>query len=353
MNTCLEQLVSSAILAPSGDNTQPWRFEVDSRAQRIDIYLDPMRDPSPMNSGQRMARIAIGAALENLVQAVLRSGCSCEIEAPPSGALARVRLSVPDGVSIGVGSAMKARVTNRRRYDGRSLPNDFVETSGLEGNPVEGVSTHWIVDRARIGLLALLIGRGDALMFGEPSMLKAFLAKVRFDAPPNAVVDDGLCLGSLEAKAPDRLAMRLMRRMPDRMLGAVGLSRIFDKNAQTLVNSASGLCLVVTADDSESSDVQAGRAMQRAWLSLTAEGLAVQPMMSLLVLENVSDNGSSQLVESLGEEKLATLREELRGLVPEIGNGRPAVLLRFGYADEPSGRTGRLPVGKVTAETDS
>jgi len=350
MNKCLEQLVKSAILAPSGDNTQPWRFEVDSRAQRIDIHLDPTRDTSPMNSGQRMARIAVGAALENLVQAVLHSGCSCEIEEPPPGALARVRLSVPDGVSIGLGSATKARVTNRRPYDGRFLPSDFVEKSGLDGNPVDGVSTRWIIDRSRIGLLAPLIGRGDALMFGEPSMLAAFLVKVRFDAAPDAEVDDGLCLASLEAKAPDRLALRMMRRIPDKVLGAIGLSRIFDKSARALVNSASGLCLVVTADDSESNDVQAGRAMQRAWLSLTEVGLAAQPMMSLLVLENVSDNGGSELVESLGADALAALREELRELVPEIGKGRPAVLLRFGYAEPPSGRTGRLPIGKVTTE---
>jgi len=350
MNKCLEQLVESAILAPSGDNTQPWRFEVDSRAQRIDIHLDPTRDTSPMNSGQRMARIAVGAALENIVQAVLHSGCSCEIEGPPPGGLARVRLSVPDGVSIGLGSATKARVTNRRPYDGRSLPSDFVEKSGLDGNPVDGVSTHWIIDRSRIGSIAPLIGRGDALMFGEPSMLAAFLAKVRFDAAPDAEVDDGLCLASLEAKAPDRLALRMMRRMPDKVLGAIGLSRIFDKNARALVNSASGLCLVVTADDSESNAVQAGRAMQRAWLSLTEVGLAAQPMMSLLVLENVSDNGGSELVESLGADALAALREELRELVPEIGKGRPAVLLRFGYAEPPSGRTGRLPIGTVVTE---
>ena len=65
----LEALVAAASRAPSGDNTQPWRFVVDRARGLVTIAVDPRRDPSPMNAGQRMARIACGAALENLVQA--------------------------------------------------------------------------------------------------------------------------------------------------------------------------------------------------------------------------------------------------------------------------------------------
>jgi hypothetical protein len=35
--------------------------------------------------------------------------------------------------------------------------------------------------------------------------------------------------------------------------------------------------------------------------------------------------------------------------VPEIGDRRPAFLMRFGFAPAPSGRTGRLPLHAVTA----
>ncbi len=351
MHQTIRNLLQSAIAAPSGDNTQPWQFKVDSKNHCVDLFLDPARDPSPMNSGQRMARIAVGAALENLLQAAAQCGCSCEIEKCPAGALARVRVSVNEDVNVSNGSATTARVTNRRPYDGRSLAADFVEKIELDVNPVDGVSTHWIVDRTRIEELAPLVGQGDALMFGEPSMRAAFLAKVRFDEAANAEVEDGLCLASLEAKAPDRIALRMMRWIPDRVFGAVGLPGIFAKNARALVNSSSGLILVVTADDSEASDVQAGRGMQRAWLKLAAQGMAAQPMMSLLVLENAFENGGSGLVDSLGAEKLTALREELQQRVPEIGGGRPAVLLRFGYAEPPSGRTGRLPIGEVMTET--
>jgi hypothetical protein len=100
-------------------------------------------------------------------------------------------------------------------------------------------------------------------------------------------------------------------------------------------------------EDDEEMDLLVGRAMQRAWLTLTAEGLAVQPMMSLIVLENVREHGDAALVESLGPDTLAALRDEFRTLVPELGGWRPAFLMRFGFAPAPSGRTGRLPTHVV------
>ncbi len=40
--------------------------------------------------------------------------------------------------------------------------------------------------------------------------------------------------------------------------------------------------------------------MERAWLALTEQGLAVQPMMSLLVLDNVLTHGDESLKRSVG-----------------------------------------------------
>ena len=51
--SALDTLLEAAILAPSGDNTQPWRFAVDRERWTIAVDVDPTRDPSPMNAGQR------------------------------------------------------------------------------------------------------------------------------------------------------------------------------------------------------------------------------------------------------------------------------------------------------------
>src|SRR5262249_47838431 len=56
MNARWATLLAAACRAPSGDNRQPWRFEIDETEMRLTLQLDPNRDPSPMNAGQRMSR---------------------------------------------------------------------------------------------------------------------------------------------------------------------------------------------------------------------------------------------------------------------------------------------------------
>ncbi len=82
---------------------------------------------------------------------------------------------------------------------------------------------------------------------------------------------------------------------------------------------------------------------------MTAHGLAAQPMMSLLVLQNALEHGDAGLIEALGRERLEGLGDEFRQLLPEIADERPAFLLRFGYASPPSGRTGRLSPSALTS----
>lgn len=346
----LEELVRAAILAPSGDNTQPWRFTIDAERGRIHFHVDPTRDPSPMNAGQRMARIAIGAALENVLLLSQKRGWRAELQEECGDALAVVCLhDVTEGAGGGEGS-IAARVTNRRLYDGRPLESVVLERLQNATPHLSGVRTHWITGTERLAALATLIGHADARMFGDPSMRRAFLCNVRFDKPADALVEEGLSLASLELSLADRAVLRLLPWFPN-WLFQLGAVRAFAAKARALVQSASGLCLIVAPDGAVETDVLVGRCMQRAWLALTAEGLAAQPMMSLMVLENLRENGSSDAIAAIGSDRLSELRQELRTHVPEIGDGRPAFLLRFGFAPPPTGRTGRRPLEAVAVSS--
>ncbi len=343
--TSLEKLVFAAVRAPSGDNTQPWRFALDEKTSRIEIHLDAARDPSPMNAGQRMARIALGAALENLLSEAGRLGFAPVLEeAPP--ALAAVRLTAA-GRDPDLDAVVAARVTNRRPFDGRALDPQVKAALERESSPpLGGVTTHWIAAKERLRFLASLVGRADATMFSVREMLMAFLGKVRFDARRDEAVEDGLSPASLELSPADRILLRLLPRLPHGLLRALGMFHVMGARSRALVAGSSALCLVVAPDAEPRTDLDVGRAAERAWLALTAHGLSAQPMMSLLVLENALDHGV--LAPGRTRDAALEIRAGLRKLAPEVGGGRPAFLMRVGYAPPPRGRVGRLPVGDAT-----
>ncbi len=350
MEAAIDSILGAARSAPSGDNTQPVRFVVDFEARTIALILDPTRDPSPMNAGQRMARMAAGAALENLIRAAEARGLTPHlVPGPgPGPSLAVVRLEGSSSDPAGDPPAARPpRVTNRRAYDGLAVDPSTLGRLVDACPPVGGATTHWIVGDDRIVAFADLVGRADGVMFGEPTMRRAFLGSVRFDQPPGAEAAEGLPLDALELGGSDRLALRAVRRTPDWMLKLGGTARIFAQKSRRLVASSSGLCLVVAPDGSEAADLAVGRALQRSWVALADEGLATQPMMSPLVLENAEVNGDDALRCRLGPDRLRALRATLRAIAPEIGDGRPAWLLRFGHAPGPTGRTGRLPIDEL------
>jgi hypothetical protein len=184
-------------------------------------------------------------------------------------------------------------------------------------------------------------------------MRKAFLDNLRFDVPPNTVVEYGLSLGSLEVSGADRAALRMMTRMPDWLLRLFRAKRVFYANAFRLVNSASGLCVVTEPTGQSDTEILAGRLLQRAWLALTARGLSVQPMMSLAILESVLQRGSSALLVSLGRDDAAALVDSLRAHVPESSTANLAFIMRFGCASRPTVRTGRFSAEVSTERVPS
>lgn len=344
MNPALESLLQAALLAPSGDNTQPWRFRVDGRGRRIDILLDPARDPSPMNAGQRMARVALGAAGESLLYRARSMGWSAKESCAESGGCFRVECGGSPPANPGGCDTLKKRATNRRPYDGRPLPARVLAELRESSPPLGSVRTHWISQRERRDEIARLVGKADAILFGEQAFRDAFLGNIRFDQPPTAAVEEGLSVGSLELTPLDRRMLPLAGKIPQPLFRVLALEANFARHARRLVRSASGLAIVIAPDELPTTDVAVGRAMLRAWLAATRAGLAVQPMMSFPVLDGALSMGESALQARLRRRRAPELLEELRRAVPEVERGRVGWLMRVGYAPPPTCRTGRRPL---------
>jgi len=77
---CAADLVRAAVLAPSPDNNQPWRLDVQD--DRLRFYLDAERAlPSDVNS--MFDLVGLGAAVENARIAAGGVGCSAHVETNP------------------------------------------------------------------------------------------------------------------------------------------------------------------------------------------------------------------------------------------------------------------------------
>jgi hypothetical protein len=337
----IRTLIDAARLAPSGDNTQPCALSLSGDGRALLMHVDPRRDPSPMNAGQRMAEVACGAALENIAQTARHNGWAIQIS-PGTGAgeFARIEVAAADQAPGKIEPAASQRCTNRRAYNARPLPPDVASrlTNALAGDDEVGID--WVLQRGAIGRWSARIGAADAAMFGDREFLLAFLANVRFDLPVNAAAEEGLPVGSLEVSAPERLALPRLPAISRLPLAAPMLRRSFAGKAAKLVRSSSGLCIIrARAPHAPDAPRSVGRWFQRAWLELTRAGLAVQPMMSLPVLGNYA-----RCFPEEAARRFAAIAALLHNSELDPDGEPPAAILRFGYAAPPTARTGRRPL---------
>jgi nitroreductase len=342
----VDRILDAAHLAPSHDNLQPWRFAVEG--ETISFFVDHERDRSPANARGRVARVAVGAALECALLRAGRMGATVKFLPARPGALVTFSASSPRHTPE-PDKALVRRATNRRLYDGRPL-DDATFAWLQQATPVlESARTLWF-GRERVRTLGPIVAEGEALFYRDPAAREAALRAIRFDVRDQEEVPQGLSLGSLELTTAERLAVDALRKTPQDRLEALGAFEKMGGYAKRLVESASGVCIVTTPGTDDLSDVVVGRAMMRAWLALTRKGLVAQPMNAIPWLEARLGLEEKDAPLPAEKERVEAVVAKLRGAFPSVDKAsRIGVLLRVGQAPPPSTRVRRITLGESVA----
>jgi hypothetical protein len=348
----VERILDAARIAPSLDNLQPWRFVVEG--ETISFLVDHERDRTSPISGGRMARVAVGAALDCALLRAGRMGATVRFEAPRNGALVTISVSAPKRIPE-PDKALLKRATNRQLYDGRPL-DDATFTWLNEATPaVEGTRTLWF-GRERVRILGPLVEQGEALFFGEPRAREAAMKAMHFDVRDREEVAQGMSVGCLELSSTERMTLDALRHLPQDRLAAMGAFAKMGARARRLVESASGVCVVTAPGSEPGADVTVGRCMQHAWLALTRKGLVAHPLMAIPVLETMLEAAPGTGADGalVDRDRCAAAVESLRAAFPSVEKGsRIAVLMRVGWAPPPTSRVRRLPLEDSMVATAS
>jgi nitroreductase len=344
----IAEILEAARLAPSRDNLQPWRFHVDG--ETVSFAVDAERDRSPMNAGGRMARIAVGAALESALIRAGRMGATIRFREPSPGALVTVTFSGSKRVPE-LDKGLARRATCRLEYDGRAADDDTF-TALRDATPaLETVRAHWF-GRERVRVLGSIVEDAAALLYGNAAARAGMLAAMRFDARDREEVPYGLSVGSLDLSAQERVTLDEIRRASDEVLAATGAFRKLAARERKLVESASGVCLLSASGEEPMVDVNIGRSLQRAWLALTRRGFVAQPIAQIAAVESMLTLDERATLSAVEIERAGAIQSALRAAVPSIERGaRIGIALRFGWASGTTPRVGRRALEESVNDT--
>jgi nitroreductase len=259
----LEFLLRYAILAPSGHNSQPWKFSVDK--DEIQIFADETRwlrvgDPDQVN-----LHIAIGCALENLLIAAEHFGYGHQATYFPRTDqqewVATVNF-MPHGEPSpfrdpALFHAIPKRHTNRKAYNKRPIPKSDLRR--LQHCCVEeGIRLHVIDDLDTKRSVNELLIRGHTTMVADPAFRR----------------ENAYWLGQGLFNLP-----RLLTRLMQWVVPYLKVNRsVFVVMDTRLVMSAPALVVLSASVNDRVSQVRVGQVFERVCLTATMLGLCVHPL---------------------------------------------------------------------------
>ncbi|WP_406655850.1 hypothetical protein V7O62_08490 [Methanolobus sp. ZRKC2] len=300
----MNELISYATMAPSGHNTQPWKFRIQERS--VCIYPDFSRRLPVVDPDDRELYISLGCAVENLVIAAEHKGYETSVSHSSDDGSICVNLELSDGKAGNdhLFNIIPERQSTRSRYDGRPIPENDMEM--LESLPLEqGVSALSVTDPETIEDVAGLVSEGNNIQMNNRAFMQELASWIRFNGKEVDRYRDGLSFETTGSPSVPRFIGKLFMKF---FLNAKSQSKKDVEN----IRSSSALMVMLSDNNDVDSWIKTGRSFER--LSLCATSLGIR---------NAHLNQPCEMPE---------LKRKLQELL-SAGSRHPQILLRLGYAE--------------------
>jgi nitroreductase len=339
----LETILRDGVMAPSGENCQPWRFEVESNV--LSIFNVPEADTSLYNSLQKGSYLACGALLENITISAKHHGYKTELLLFPDDTnqdlVAKVVFIQQEIISQQLYESLAKRCTNRKDFSGEKLSLDEKEKLHHAVNETGFNSLVCVDETSKLNLLGKALALHEKILFENKSMHDFFYDHILWDKK-DEYHKGGFYIKTLELLPHQLGAVKLFKKW-----WVLSLSNKFFRVANLISKdngikyAHSGTLAAITLQGSSPKDyVLLGQSVERMWLTATSLGLSVHPCNGTLYLrEHLQDSGDAKFTK-----KHSTLiQSAYNSLFQNFGveEGVIGFIVRIGKASEPSARAHR------------
>ncbi len=352
MSSLIEQVISLARWAPSGDNTQPWRFEVLGD-DRFRIHASDTRDWCVYDLEGRASQISVGALLETTALAAARLGHRAEFVLDLASSEAHPIIDcllreTPGEQPDALANQIERRVTQRRPFSSRPLKDE--DRRSLEAALPAGYRVLWLEGLRDRWRMALLLFRNAHIRLTIREAFEVHRRVIEWDAvtSEDRIPDKALGLDAMTVKSM-RWAMQSWERVRflNRWLAGTWLPRLQMDLLPGIGCAAHFFLLAPEPPGNVAAYLDAGRALQRFWLACAARDLLFQPAQTPLIFSDYAQKEIRFSADQRALGEAARLRGRLARLIGEESLSRAVYAGRIGYGTKPEARSVRLPVARL------
>lgn len=296
-------LISFAILAPSGHNSQPWQFQVSDN--EIIISPDYSKRLDVVDGNDRELFISLGCATENLMTAARHYGYDSKYDFHDGKIV--VTFYKQDAYNDDtLFDAITKRHTHRGNFSGAKIPDNILQN--ISARILQDNASVMIYDSGsrEAEIIMQKITEGNEIQMSDTAFKRELVSWMRFNKKHVNETHNGLCYNVLGFPATPK-------PIGKRIVGMFLNLKAQNKTDNAVNASASHFCVFCVRDDNAKNWVDLGVFLERFLLKITSEG--------------ISYSFSNQPCE------IPALKENLRQNLNLTAY--PSVIIRLGYGNEP------------------
>ncbi|MFA9460946.1 ThiF family adenylyltransferase [Thiohalorhabdus sp. Cl-TMA] len=337
--TDLQRMVDRARWAPSGDNQQPWRFELEE-PDTLRIYLEEKGEGTVYDFASLPNRMTLGFLLESLRLAASELGRDFRWSSRPlSGGALMVEAEAPKEASVApdpLAPFLPVRSVDRRAHRrfplGADLQTELASCLGeeFEVRWLAAPGERWEVARIQALATDIRLRIPEAFRVHQ-AVLDWTEANSADGIPAHSVGLDPLTAALMRWALGGWRRMRWMSRLP----GSTLIPRLEMDLIPGLFTGAHFLVLRRHSSGNGRAETEQllrlGADLQRLWLTATRSGLVLHPNLAPLCFAHYGRHGTVFTEDSRAPARARALADRVQALAPDRDPDSVVFLGRIGW----------------------
>ncbi len=346
----LDKIIDAAIAAPSAGNNQPWKWVFEKGI--LFLFHDKYFSWSWGDYYEMGSHMSLGAALENVHLQTEALGLTDNIELFPlkdvPELIAAIRFnkssSAIDNAAISFAEHLYTRRTNRKLGKRQKLKPDFYSQFQQIVSGFENVNLYYTENEAELDELAEIIAECDQVRLLNELGHEEFYQEIRWNREQAEKSKDGVELSSVDISQSEIAGFRVAGDWKAvELLANWDQGNAFKRLSLKAVNSASAIMVFTIPDFTHTGLINAGRAVEKAWIFANREGVSVHPLLSSAFFFNRLIHGNAEGLSAHLTKKLTLLRTRFLGIFPldsaNNGGQKEVFLMKVSIAEDIGARS--------------
>ncbi|MBI4946322.1 MAG: Rv1355c family protein [Bacteroidetes bacterium] len=363
----IKQLAEAASKAPSGANSQTWKWMYHNK--NLYFFFDDVFRPDLLDCQRTTMITGLGAAAENLVLKAHELGLEVAAQTVEINddtklittfrffdtAHAEIKDKLEPHVCDHLSKTINSRVSNRTIVQRKTIEKNRLNKLQEIARTIPGADMIIIDDEDKLIKLSEITAKMDRIRYLSKGGHNDFRGEARWTIEEAERTRNGISFQETMDLTPTEFAgffvskdWSVVKHLADWELGSA-----FGKIQRKWIRGSAAVGLLTVPSFTTNNFYQGGRALERVWLAANHDNISTHPpSLSILIFNTLVYGKKDALPDNMRKEATTLLKEleDLFGINPQKGK---VLLMRFIIDNPPKFRSLRYPLDQVLKFTNS